>query len=95
MSSAENRLSPRRLLWRRIEELKLPLRPLNVLHGAGIVTLGDLVRRSEAELLALKNFGRKDVILLRGKLGALGLRFSMVPSRRRRSVRPLRLERSS
>jgi DNA-directed RNA polymerase subunit alpha len=79
--------SPKRLLWARIEELELPLRPLNVLHGAGITTLAHLVRRSEAELLALKNFGRKDIILLRDKLGALGLRLGMVPARRRR-IRP-------
>lgn len=71
----------------KIEELELPLRPLNVLHGAGITTLGDLVRRSEAELLALKNFGRKDVVLLRRKLEALGLGFGMVPGRGRRRIR--------
>jgi DNA-directed RNA polymerase subunit alpha len=67
----------------RIAELDLPARPLNVLHGAGITTLADLVRRSEAELLALKNFGRKDVLLLREKLGALDLRLGMVRGRGR------------
>ena len=87
MKSEESRPSPKRLLWRRIEDLELPLRPLNVLHGAGITTLGHLVRRSEAELLALKNFGRKDVLLLRDKLGVLGLRLGMVPVRGRRRNR--------
>ena len=65
----------------KLEELELPLRPLNVLHGVGIMTFADLVRRSEAELLALKNFGRKDVLLLREKLAALDLKFGMVRGR--------------
>ena len=79
--------SPKRLLWTRVADLHLPGRPLNVLHGAGITTLADLVRRSEAELLVLKNFGRKDIILLRGKLGALGLRLGTVRRPRRRTIR--------
>jgi DNA-directed RNA polymerase subunit alpha len=87
--------SPKRLLWRKIEELDVPLRPLNVLHGAGIVTLADLVRRSEAELTVMKNFGRKDVRLLQEKLLELGLRLGMVRTRRRRTIRVMRRERSS
>jgi len=51
------------------------------------MTLADLVRRSKAELAALKNFGRKDVRLLEEKLGALGLRLGMVRARGRRSIR--------
>jgi DNA-directed RNA polymerase alpha subunit len=89
------RRSPKRLLWRRIEELELPLRPLNVLHGAGIVALADLVRRSEAELGVMKNLGKKDVRLLQEKLLELGLRLGMVRARRPRSVRSMRRERSS
>jgi DNA-directed RNA polymerase subunit alpha len=69
-----------------LEELELPLRPLNVLHDVVIATLADLVRRSEAELLALRNFGRKDAVLLRKKLAALGLVFGMVPGRGRRRM---------
>lgn len=79
----------------KIEELELPLRPLNVLHGAGIVTLADLVRRSEAELAVMKNLGRTGVRLLQEKLLELGLRLGMVRARRRGSVRAMRRERSS
>jgi len=72
----------------RVADLDLPGRPLNALHAAGISTLVDLVRRSEAELLVMKNIGKKDVLLLREKLGALGLRLGMLPGRGRRHVRP-------
>jgi len=56
------------------------------LHGAGIVTLADLVRRSEADLATLKNFGRKTVRLLRERLDTPGLRFGMMRAPRRRSI---------
>jgi len=78
--------SPKRLLWTKVEALELPPRPLNALHAAGIITLFDLVRHSEAELSVMKNIGKKDVLLLRAKLEALRLRIGMVTARRPRSI---------
>lgn len=51
--------SPKRLLWTKLEALELPPRPFNVLQGAGLITLSDLVRRSEAELSVMKNLARE------------------------------------
>ena len=44
-----------------IEELELGVRSYNCLKRAGVETLGDLVSKSEAELAAIPNFGRKSI----------------------------------
>src|ERR687891_219114 len=44
-----------------IEELELGVRSYNCLKRAGIQTVGDLVRKSESELNAIPNFGRKSI----------------------------------
>ena len=46
-------------LFRRIDELELSVRSSNCLENADIKYIGELVRRSEAEMLRTKNFGRK------------------------------------
>jgi DNA-directed RNA polymerase alpha subunit len=79
----------------RLEELDLRPRSLNVLHRAGIVTLVDLVRRTDAEPGAMNNFGREDLRLVQEKLRALGLRLGMVRAGRRRLNRAMRRKRSS
>jgi DNA-directed RNA polymerase subunit alpha len=48
-------------LLKPIDELELSVRSYNCLQGAGITHVGDLVQRSEAELLKTKNFGRKSL----------------------------------
>ena len=56
-----------------IEELDLSVRPYNCLKRAGINTLGDLLQRTEEEVVNVKNFGRKSLDEVKEKLGALGL----------------------
>lgn len=51
-----------------IEELDLSVRPYNCLKRAGIHTVGDLIRKSEDEVVAVKNFGRKSLDEVKEKL---------------------------
>lgn len=56
-----------------IEELDLSVRPYNCLKRAGIHTVGDLIRKTEEEVVAVKNFGRKSLDEVREKLALHGL----------------------
>src|SRR6478752_5800600 len=56
-----------------IEELELGVRSYNCLKRAGIQTVGDLVRKSESELNAIPNFGRKSIEEVQETLRARGL----------------------
>ena len=44
-----------------IEELELGVRSYNCLKRAGVQTVGDLLQKSESELAAIPNFGRKSI----------------------------------
>ncbi len=50
-----------RLLATQVDELELSVRSANCLRAAGISTLGELVSKSEAEMLKYRNFGRKSL----------------------------------
>jgi DNA-directed RNA polymerase subunit alpha len=65
------------LLGKPIEELDLSVRSANCLKNANIRTLGDLVQRSEREMLSTKNFGRKSLDEIKDVLASLGLSFGM------------------
>ena len=65
------------LLGKPIEELDLSVRSANCLKNANIRSLGDLVQRSEREMLATKNFGRKSLDEIKEVLESLGLSFGM------------------
>jgi len=65
------------LLGKPIEELDLSVRSANCLKNANIRTLGDLVQRSEREMLSTKNFGRKSLDEIKEVLSGLGLSFGM------------------
>ena len=56
-----------------IEELNLSVRSYNCLKREGINTVGDLVQRTEAELMDIRNFGQKSIDEVKGKLDELGL----------------------
>jgi len=56
-----------------IEELNLTVRSYNCLKREGINTVGDLVQKSEAELMDIRNFGQKSIDEVKGKLDELGL----------------------
>ena len=56
-----------------IEELQLTIRSYNCLKREGIHTVGELVARSEADLLDIRNFGAKSITEVKEKLAGLGL----------------------
>ncbi len=53
------------------------MRSANYLQQANIKTIGDLVQRSEAEMLKTKNFGRKSLKEIKEILAAMGLSLGM------------------
>ena len=59
-----------------IEELDLSVRSFNCLKRAGINTVADLVAKSEAEMMRVRNLGRKSLEEVVGKITSLGLQFS-------------------
>jgi DNA-directed RNA polymerase subunit alpha len=65
------------VLNRSVEELELSVRSYNCLKNANIQTIGDLVQKSEAEMLRTKNFGRKSLNEIKEILSNLGLGFGM------------------
>ncbi|OQX90575.1 MAG: DNA-directed RNA polymerase subunit alpha [candidate division Zixibacteria bacterium 4484_95] len=73
----EEVLRIRNLLKMRVDELELSVRSSNCLHAANIVTIEDLIRKTEAEMLRYRNFGRKSLNELNGILSELGLSFGM------------------
>lgn len=56
-----------------IEELGLQSRSYNALRRRGILTVGELVAHSEADLLDIRNFGTKSIEEIREKLAGLGM----------------------
>jgi DNA-directed RNA polymerase subunit alpha len=65
----------RKKLGMPISALDLSVRASNCLEAEGIQTVGDLVSRTEDEMLKLKNFGRTSLREVEKKLESLGLRF--------------------
>ncbi|MFN7919574.1 MAG: DNA-directed RNA polymerase subunit alpha [Bryobacteraceae bacterium] len=65
------------ILNRSVEELELSVRSYNCLKNANIQTIGDLVQKTEAEMLRTKNFGRKSLNEIKEILGNLNLSFGM------------------
>lgn len=66
-----------RNLLRKVDELELSVRSQNCLKNDNIVYIGDLVRKSEAEMLKTPNFGRKSLNEIKEVLASMGLRFGM------------------
>jgi len=64
-------------LFRSVDELELSVRSANCLHQANIRTIGDLVQKTEAEMLKTKNFGRKSLKEIKEILGEMGLSLGM------------------
>jgi len=67
----------RQLLKTRVDELELSVRSSNCLRAANIQTLGELVSKTESEMLKYRNFGRKSLNELTTILDELGLAFGM------------------
>lgn len=64
-------------LLKSIDELELSVRAYNCLKNANIKTIGDLVQKTEYEMLRTKNFGRKSLNEIKEILVEMGLNFGM------------------
>jgi DNA-directed RNA polymerase subunit alpha len=64
-------------LLRSVDELELSVRSANCLKHANIRLIGDLVQKTEAEILATKNFGRKSLNEIKDILSEMGLSLGM------------------
>lgn len=64
-------------LFKNIDELELSVRATNCLRSANIATVGDLVQRTEADMLKTKNFGKKSLDEIHALLTQMGLDFGM------------------
>ncbi len=64
-------------LFKAVDELELSVRSANCLQNANIRFIGELVQRSEAEMLKTKNFGRKSLNEIKETLASLGLGLGM------------------
>jgi len=75
-------------LNRSVEELELSVRSYNCLKNANIQTIGELVQKTEAEMLRTKNFGRKSLNEIKEILGTIGLSLGMKIDQHGRLVAP-------
>lgn len=64
-------------LYRTVDELELSVRSANCLQNAGIKYIGELVQKTEAEMLKTKNFGRKSLNEIKEILSEMGLGFGL------------------
>jgi DNA-directed RNA polymerase subunit alpha len=75
-------------LNRSVEELELSVRSYNCLKNANIQTIGELVQKTEAEMLRTKNFGRKSLNEIKEILAGMGLSLGMRMDQHGRLVPP-------
>jgi len=73
----EESLRIHELLKMPVDELELSVRSANCLRAASIKSIGDLVQKSESEMLKYRNFGRKSLSELADILHEMGLHFGM------------------
>jgi len=73
----EELLKMRELLSRNVEELELSVRSSNCLKAAKIRTLGELVQKTESDMLKYRNFGRKSLKEITDILEGMGLHLGM------------------
>ena len=64
-------------LFRPVSELELSVRSANCLKNAEITLIGELVQKTEAEMLKTKNFGRKSLNEIKTILSEMGLSLGM------------------
>lgn len=64
-------------LFKSVDELELSVRSANCLKHANIRLIGDLVQKTEAEILATKNFGKKSLNEIKEILASMGLSLGM------------------
>ncbi|MEE8217377.1 MAG: DNA-directed RNA polymerase subunit alpha [Vicinamibacteria bacterium] len=64
-------------LQKSVDEMELSVRSYNCLKNANIRTIGELVQKTETEMLKTKNFGRKSLNEIKEILGGMGLSLGM------------------
>ncbi|MCY4439882.1 MAG: DNA-directed RNA polymerase subunit alpha, partial [Deltaproteobacteria bacterium] len=64
-------------LFRAVEDLEFSVRAQNCLQNANLKYIGELVQKTEQEMLKTKNFGRKSLNEIKELLGELGLELGM------------------
>ncbi len=64
-------------LFRSVDELELSVRSANCLQNANITLIGELVQKTEQDMLKTKNFGRKSLKEIKEILGTMGLQLGM------------------
>ena len=65
------------LLLKKVDELELSVRSANCLKNDNIVYIGDLIQKTEAEMLRTPNFGRKSLNEIKEVLTVMGLHLGM------------------
>ncbi len=75
--SAHEDLPFNRNLLRKVDELELSVRSANCLKNDNIIYIGDLVQKSEGEMLRTPNFGRKSLNEIKEVLATMGLHLGM------------------
>lgn len=79
MAVSDEKDKLRDLLGRSVDELELSVRSSNCLKNANIKSIGDLVQKSEAEMLKYRNFGRKSLNEIKEIISEMGLELGMTP----------------
>jgi len=77
LETEEEKENINEVLLRSVEDLELSVRSANCLKNAGINSIGELVQKTEAEMLKTKNFGRKSLSEIKDILTEYGLTFGM------------------
>jgi DNA-directed RNA polymerase subunit alpha len=75
--SEEDELAFNPLLLKKVEELELSVRSANCLKNDNIVYIGDLILKTESEMLRTPNFGRKSLNEIKEVLTSMGLHLGM------------------
>ena len=77
MDSGHEEIPFNKNLLRKVDELELSVRSANCLKNDNIVYIGDLVQKSESEMLRTPNFGRKSLNEIKEVLSTMGLHLGM------------------
>lgn len=75
--SAQNEILQNENLYRSVDELELSVRSANCLQNANIKLIGELVQKTEADMLKTKNFGRKSLREIKEILATMNLQLGM------------------
>jgi DNA-directed RNA polymerase subunit alpha len=73
----DDNASINRYLLKKVDELELSVRSANCLKNDNIIYIGDLVQKTESEMLRTPNFGRKSLNEIKEVLSHMGLRLGM------------------